>query len=161
MEHADLLAKIFPKLIEKDPTNPLGQSIHLYIASAARGMLSKAENELSGVVNTATSNLALYKDPMVANNIARCDFRLDDLMNHETPVNLYLVISPADIDRLRPLLRIFVAQMLGRLTEKMEFEDGAGKAAYKHRLLLMLDEFTSLGKLAIVERSIAYMVGYG
>jgi type IV secretion system protein VirD4 len=42
-------------------------------------------------------------------------------MNHEAPVNLYLVISPADIDRLRPLLRIFVAQLLGRITEKMEF----------------------------------------
>ncbi|MCL2029791.1 MAG: type IV secretory system conjugative DNA transfer family protein, partial [Deltaproteobacteria bacterium] len=29
------------------------------------------------------------------------------------------------------------------------------------RMLLMLDEFTSLGKLAIVERAIAYMAGYG
>ncbi|MDR2947446.1 MAG: type IV secretory system conjugative DNA transfer family protein, partial [Candidatus Adiutrix sp.] len=104
---------------------------------------------------------ALYKDPVVARNVSRCDFRLNDLMNYEVPVNLYLVISPADIDRLRPLLRIFVAQMLGRLTEKMEFEDGASKAGYKHRLLLMLDEFTSLGKLAIVERAIAYMAGYG
>jgi type IV secretion system protein VirD4 len=124
-------------------------------------MLSKADNEMSGVVNTATSNLALYKDPVVAQNVSRCDFRLNDLMNHDVPVNLYLVISPADIDRLRPLLRIFVAQMLGRLTEKMEFEDGTSKASYKHRMLLMLDEFTSLGKLSIVERAIAYMAGYG
>jgi type IV secretion system protein VirD4 len=28
-------------------------------------------------------------------------------------------------------------------------------------MLLMLDEFTSLGKLSIVERAIAYMAGYG
>ncbi|MGL4208401.1 MAG: type IV secretory system conjugative DNA transfer family protein, partial [Candidatus Adiutrix sp.] len=83
------------------------------------------------------------------------------LMNFKVPVNLYLVISPADVDRLRPLMRIFVAQMLGRFTQKMEFEDGASKASYKHRLLLMFDEFTSLGKLAIIERAIAYMAGYG
>lgn len=43
----------------------------------------------------------------------------------------------------------------------MEFADGAPKASYKHRLLLMLDEFTSLGKIAIIERAIAYMAGYG
>jgi type IV secretion system protein VirD4 len=160
MDHAKMMAEMFPELVRNN-SNPLGQSAHIYIASAARGMLSKADNELSGVVNTATSNLALYKDPIVAMNISRCDFRLNDLMNHEVPVNLYMVISPADIDRLRPLLRIFVAQMLGRITEKMEFENGTSKAAYKHRMLLMLDEFTSLGKLSIVERAIAYMAGYG
>ena len=161
MDHAAIMGELFPDLLKKNKDNPFGQAAHVYIASAARGMLSKADNELSGVVNTATSNLALYKDPVVAQNISRCDFRLNDLMNYEVPVNLYMVISPADIDRLRPLLRIFVAQMLGRITEKMEFEDGASKAGYKHRLLLMLDEFTSLGKLSIVERAIAYMAGYG
>ena len=161
MDHTTMMGEMFPDLLSADGANKFGDAAHIYIASAARGMLSKADNELSGVVNTATSNLALYKDPVVAQNISRCDFRLHDLMNHEVPVNLYLVISPADIDRLRPLLRIFVAQMLGRLTEKMEFEDGTSKASYKHRLLLMLDEFTSLGKLSIVERGIAYMAGYG
>ncbi|MGL4209107.1 MAG: type IV secretory system conjugative DNA transfer family protein, partial [Candidatus Adiutrix sp.] len=156
MDHAKIMHEIFPDLGEN-----FGEAAHIFIASAARGMLSKADNEMSGVVNTATSNLALYKDPVVAKNISRCDFRLDDLMNFKVPVNLYLVISPADVDRLRPLMRIFVAQMLGRFTQKMEFEDGASKASYKHRLLLMFDEFTSLGKLAIIERAIAYMAGYG
>jgi type IV secretion system protein VirD4 len=160
-DHAAQMATLFPALVKDDPANPYGQAAHVFVASAAQGMLSKAEQELSGVVNTATSNLALYKDPIVARNISRCDFHLNDLMNHKVPVNLYLVISPADIDRLRPLLRIFVAQVLGRLTEKMDFEDGAGKPSYRYRLLLMLDEFTSLGKLAIVERAIAYMAGYG
>ena len=161
LDHAKIMAELFPNLVKEDSKNPFGEAAHIYIASAARGMLSKADNELSGVVNTATSNLALYKDPVVAMNISRCDFRLNDLMNFDVPVNLYLVISPADIDRLRPLLRIFVAQLLGRLTERMEFADGASKASYKHRMLLMLDEFTSLGKLSIVERAIAYMAGYG
>jgi type IV secretion system protein VirD4 len=161
MDHAAMMAEMFPALVARNAANPFGQAAHVCITSAARGMLSKADNELSGVVNTATSNLALYKDPVVAQNISRCDFRLNDLMNYEVPVNLNLVISPADIDRLRPLLRIFVAQLLGRLTERMEFADGASKASYKHRMLMMLDEFTSLGKLSIVERAIAYMAGYG
>ncbi|MDL2226623.1 type IV secretory system conjugative DNA transfer family protein [Deltaproteobacteria bacterium OttesenSCG-928-M10] len=156
MRHEELLREMYPAL-----RADLAQAAHVFVASAAQGMLSKADNELSGVVNTVTANLALFKDPVVAMNTSRSDFQLDDLMNYEVPVNLYLVISPADIDRLRPLLRIFVSQLLNRFTERMEFEDGASKASYKHRLLLLLDEFTSLGKLASVERAIAFMAGFG
>lgn len=156
MDHAALLKKIYPDIDSK-----YGAEAHIFIASAAQGMLAKADKEQAGVVSSATANLALYRDPVVAQNISRCDFRLRDLMHYDTPVNLYLVISPSDIDRLRPLLRIFVAQLLGRFTERMEFAEGASKAAYKHRLLLMLDEFTSLGKLSVIERAIAYMAGYG
>jgi type IV secretion system protein VirD4 len=154
--HAEKLKELFPAMPEA-----FRKSCRDFVASAASGMLSKADSELSGVLNTATSNLALYKDPVVALNTARCDFRLQDLMNHEEPVNLYLVVSPADIDRLRPLLRIFIAQLLNKLTGRMDFENGASAAKYKHRLLLLLDEFTSLGKIPIVERAIAYMAGYG
>lgn len=155
-DHAAMLAKAFPG-IDAD----FGRAAHIFCASTARGMLAKADKEMAGVVSTATANLALYRDPVVARNIARCDFRIMDLMNHVSPVNLYLVVAPADIDRLRPLLRIFMTQLLGRLTEKMIFADGAGKASYNHRLLLMLDEFTALGKLPIIERAIAFMAGYG
>ncbi|MDR1310048.1 MAG: type IV secretory system conjugative DNA transfer family protein [Deltaproteobacteria bacterium] len=155
-DHAGVLGEMFPGM----PAD-WRRSCRDFVASAASGMLGKADNELSGVVNTATSNLALYKDPVVAMNTSRCDFRMDDLMNHERPVNLYLAVSPADIDRLRPLLRILVAQLLNRLTGRMDFEDGASVARYRHRLLLLLDEFTSLGKIPIVERAVAYMAGYG
>ena len=124
-------------------------------------MTNKAENEASGVVSTALTNLALYRDPVVALNTASCDFRIHDLMNHEKPVSLYLVISPADIDRMRPLLRLMVDMIVCRICAKMEFADGSSKAGYKHRLLLLLDEFTSLGKLSIMEKALAYIAGYG
>ncbi len=124
-------------------------------------MTNKAENEASGVVSTALTNLVLYRDPVVALNTASCDFRVYDLMNHEKPVNLYLVISPADIDRMRPLLRLMVDMIVRRICSKMEFADGGSVAGYKHRLLLLLDEFTSLGKLPIMEKALAYIAGYG
>ena len=98
---------------------------------------------------------------MVALNTAACDFRIHDLMNHDFPVNLYLVISPADIDRMRPLLRLMVDMIVRRVCARMEFADGSSKASYKHRLLLLLDEFTSLGKLPIMEKALAYIAGYG
>lgn len=153
-EHEKLLREIFPE-------GQGGDKAHIFIASSAREMLNKAENEASGVVSTALTNLALYRDPVVALNTAHCDFRIHDLMSHEKPVNLYLVISPADIDRMRPLLRLMVDMIVRRICAKMEFADGSSKAAYKHRLLLLLDEFTSLGKLPIMEKALAYIAGYG
>lgn len=136
-------------------------SVQRFIASSAREMLNKADNELSGVVSTAVANLALYRDPIVADNTSACDFRIADLMNYESPVSLYLVIQPSDIDRLRPLIRLILNILLRRLTEKMDFADGRSVAGYKYRLLLMMDEFTSLGRLEIFERSLAFMAGYG
>ena len=153
-DHTALLKAMFPD-------GEGGDKAHVFIASSAREMLNKAENEASGVVSTALTNLALYRDPVVALNTASCDFRIHDLMNHEKPVNLYLVISPADIDRMRPLLRLMVDMIVRRICAKMEFADGSSKAGYKHRLLLLLDEFTSLGKLPIMEKALAYIAGYG
>ncbi|WP_432737331.1 type IV secretory system conjugative DNA transfer family protein [Maridesulfovibrio sp. FT414] len=156
-KHEEHLATLFGDSMSSDSI----VAIRKFIAAAAREMLNKADAELSGVVSTAVANMALYRDPVVSWATSGCDFRIDELMNTETPVSLYLVIRPSDIDRLRPLVRLILNIVLRRLTEKMEFSDGAVKAGYKHRLLLMLDEFTSLGKMEIFERALAFMAGYG
>lgn len=161
-DHAAVLREIFPESLPvTGDAGDYGQKAHIFIASSAREMLNKAENEASGVVSTALTNLALYRDPVVALNTSVSDFRIHDLMNADQPVNLYLVISPADIDRMRPLIRLMVDMIIRRVCAKMEFADGSSKAGYKHRLLLMLDEFTSLGKLPIMEKALAYIAGYG
>ena len=153
-EHAVLVKECFPN----GATG--GEHIHLFIASSAREMLNKAGNEGSGVVSTALVNLALYRDPVVAMNTSRSDFRVHDLMNHEAPVDLYLVMSPADVNRLRPLIRLILNLIISRICERMEFENGEQKKPSR-RLLMLLDEFTSIGKMEIVNKSIAYAAGYG
>ena len=135
----------------------LGEAPHPVVAACAREMMNKSENELSGVVSTAMSFLGLYRDPIVANNTAFSDFRIHDLMNSEHPVSLYLVVPPSDIDRTKPLMRLILNQLGRRLTEKLEF----GGTPYRHRLLMMLDEFPSLGRLGFFETELAFMAGYG
>ena len=134
---------------------------HPVVASCAREMLNKAENERSGVVSTAMSFLSLYRDPIVAKNTSFSEFKISDLMNSERPVSLYLVVPPSDKDRLKPLLRLMINQIVRATTRHMKFENGQQVAAYKHRLLLMLDEFPALGKLEIFQESLAYIAGYG
>lgn len=131
------------------------------VRRGANSMMIKAPQERSGVHSTAKTQLTVFADPIIARNTATSDFRLHDLMNGDVPMALFLVVSPADKDRLRPLLRIILNLFMRRMTERMEFGSGQTVAGYKHRLLLMLDEFTSIGKLEIFEESLAFMAGYG
>ncbi len=131
---------------------------HPVVAQYAREMLDKSENELAGIVSTAKTSLNLYNDPLIARNTETSDFRISDLMNAQDPVSLYLVVPPSDIDRTRPLIRLLLNQIGRRLTERMEFGD---KPGYRHRLLVLLDEFPSLGKLSFFETQLAYLAGYG
>ena len=129
-------------------------------AQAAQSYLNKAPNEASGVLSTALSFLALYRDPLVAENTRISDFTIESLMQRKT--SLYLVVPPSDKDRLKPLLRLVINQVVRRLTESMEFDkSGAGKSRYPHRLLLLIDEFPSLGKLDVFEEALAFIAGYG
>jgi type IV secretory pathway TraG/TraD family ATPase VirD4 len=88
-------------------TNHLGTTdapiVHPVIASAAREVLNKSENERSGVLSTAMSFLGLYRDPTVATVTSRCDWRIADLVEGKSPVSLYLVVPPSDISRTKPL----------------------------------------------------------
>jgi type IV secretion system protein VirD4 len=120
--------------------------------------LLTAGPEFSGVFSSAMTELKLYADPILSKNISSSDFTIADLMNGEDPVALYFVIPPSDIARLRPIIRTVMNLLLTRQTEAMAF---GGPALYKHRLLLMLDEFTSIGRLEIFEQALAFMAGYG
>lgn len=124
----------------------------------AQEMQDRAAQERSGVHSSSKIDLTLYRDPIVARNISTSDFRLDDLQEADGPIALYLIVPPSDIDRLRPLLRVFWNLLLHR---RMQTYDASGNATHKRQLLLMFDEFTSVKKLDIFEQSMAYMGGYG
>jgi type IV secretion system protein VirD4 len=137
-------------------TPHLGEGgVHPVVASAARELLNKSENERSGVLSTAMSFLGLYRDPVVAQVTRRCDWRIADLVEGERPASLYLVVPPSDISRTKPLIRLILNQIGRRLTEEL------GSSGKRHRLLLMLDEFPALGRLDFFESALAFMAGYG
>src|SRR6266404_4370636 len=128
---------------------------HPVIASAARELLNKSENERSGVLSTAMSFLGLYRDPVVAKVTHHCDWRIRDLVEGDRPASLYLVVPPSDISRTKPLVRLILNQIGRRLTEDLHAK------GRRHRLLLMLDEFPALGRLDFFESALAFMAGYG
>jgi type IV secretion system protein VirD4 len=132
---------------------------HPVVAAGAQALLNKSPNERSSVVSTVRRALRLFADPIVARSTAESDFRIEDLVAGKPPVSLYLTIPPADLRRTRVLMRVLLQQVLHRLTEKLEQAKSEG--GNRRKLLLMLDEFTALGRLHFLHDALGYVAGYG
>ena len=157
------------------------------VKQVGQDMKDRPENEGGSIISTAKTELSLYRDPVVAANTSFSNFKVRDLMNHDNPVTLYIVTQPKDIQRITPIFRLLINMIIRvnvsdftyqqdkpkelKLYQKVirimqgkpiqEFASIRGKGNYKHRLLMMLDEFPSLGKMDIVQTALAYCAGYG
>ena len=136
-------------------------STHPVVATTARSMANKADKELSGIISSATIKMSLYRDPIVAANIAKSEFRIHDLMNHDKPVSLYIHTPPSDATRLRPITRLLLTLICKRQATEVFFEKGREVPLYKHKLKMLIDEFPTLGKLKVIESSLAFLRGFG
>lgn len=157
------LAGLFAEMdgVNLSDTNAADHEAALFIRGVGRSMASKPWRELNSIISTASTELALYRDPIVGQNTSRSDFKIADLMDHERPVSLYCITTPNNLARLSPLIRLLITRIVMGLTGQMTYDDGRSKTAHKHRLLMMNDEFASLGRLDIFEKAMAYIAGYG
>jgi hypothetical protein len=135
---------------------------HPIAASNANEARQRPDNEAGSVLSTAANTLKLFADPIIAANTSNATFRLTDLtMRENSPASLYICIPPAQLNRLVPLVRIIVTQIVTILASELEYEGGKAKSKNKNRLLLMLDEFPTLGNMEIFETALAFVAGYG
>lgn len=75
------------------------------------------------------------------------------------PLSLYLQPPPSDADRVRPLMRLVLNQVTRAL---MEYRDCDSRLRPKrHRLLMLVDEFPTLGRLPFFSESLRQMAGFG
>lgn len=135
---------------------------HAVVAAAGRDQLDRPEKERGSVLSSAKTYLTLVKDPIIAENTRHSDFRIMDLMNHEGPVSLYIVTRGGDKERLRPLVRLLLTMAMRQLMGvELTYKDGQPLMPHRHRLLMMLDEFPSLGRLQIIQDALPKCAGYG
>lgn len=114
--------------------------------------------QLYGVKATASTALILYADPLVAEKTSRSDFRIADLVCLDNPRSLYLQLPPSDANRLRPLSRLILSQIVTLMMENLSDVFGEKK---KHKLMMMIDEFATLGRLDCFTSWIRVMASYG
>lgn len=133
--------------------------VHPEVLHAADSYLAGEERMRSAIKATAESFFGIFADPLVAANTSASDFRVGDLMCAEKPVSLFLQPPPSDAARLMPLMRLVFNQITRSLMET-QTADANGRAK-RHELLLLLDEFPQLGRLAFFETAMGAFAGYG
>ncbi|MGO9047504.1 MAG: type IV secretory system conjugative DNA transfer family protein, partial [Xanthobacteraceae bacterium] len=154
---------------EHDPAGVMGwrtsrgapTRTHQVVAESMRAVLNNAEKERSGVISAIVTRLPLFRDPLITEATEYSEFKIDDLVNHQRPASLYLTVPWESRDRLRPLMRLMLNQIVRRLTEKLAYKDGRPVSAHRRRLLLMLDEFALFGRFAEFAESMNHIAGFG
>lgn len=155
--HSDDL-EFFNTIYDSSQNLGVNPGTHPIVSRTAAEIINKDPRESSGIISSCITAITLYKDPIIRKNTTAIDFKINDLMNDKTPVDLYIIIEAKSISVLSPLVRILISQIIGVLCPKMENPD---KMPHKYKLLLMLDEFPAFGKISLLEKAFAYIAGYG
>lgn len=108
----------------------------------------------SSIRKTFTSRLDLWLNPILDAATATNDFDLRDLRSK--PMSIYVGVNPEDLHRLRPVLSLFFQQAIGLQTRELPERN----PALKYQVLMLLDEFTALGRIPILAEAISYLPGY-
>lgn len=137
------------------PTRTHPEVIHL-----ARSFRTTPDRERGSIVSTLQRFLDLWFDPAVTAATATSDWSLSLLTAADRPTTVYVTGTFEKLARLAPLLRVLVALLVHRLTvSDVPYRDVA--VADRRRVLLVLDEFASLGRLPLLEEALAFLRGYG
>ncbi len=134
----------------RDGAKPLSEEC----VRALYDVIDLAPVTASSVRKTFTSRLDLWANPLLDRATSADDFDLRDL--RKVPMSIYVAVNPDDLHRLRPVLSLFFQQCLGLQTRELPEHN----PALKYQLLMLLDEFTALGRIPIISESIAFLPGF-
>jgi protein virD4 len=108
------------------------------------------------ILSTMNAPLAIFLDPAVEAATSGDDFYLDDIRRELTTI--YLGISPEEVKIYGTLLNLFFSQLADVNSRQGLPQDNH---ELKYQCLLMLDEFTALGRIQAIEKGVGYLAGYG
>jgi type IV secretion system protein VirD4 len=108
----------------------------------------------SSIRKTFTSRLDLWLNPILDWATSANDFDLRELRSKR--MSIYVGVNPEDLHRLRPVLSLFFQQAIGLQTRQLPEHN----PALKYQVMMLLDEFTALGKIPIVAEAVGFLGGY-
>lgn len=114
----------------------------------------KSVNTKSGVESSFNAPLMIYRNEPVKTATSKSDFDLRDLRKKK--MTIYIGITPDKLEIAKPILNIFFSQLLSLNTKELP----AKNKALKYSVLMLLDEFTSIGYMAILRKGVSYIAGY-
>lgn len=117
-------------------------------------VIDLAPTTASSIRKTFTSRLDLWLNPILDEATATNDFDLRELRMR--PMSVYVGVSPDDLERLKPLLNLFFEQAIGLQTRELPEHN----PKLKHQVLMLLDEFSTMGRIPVIANAVAFLPGY-
>jgi len=108
-----------------------------------------------GICKEIQSHLGLWASPSIVAATETSDFDLREIRRR--PMSIYVRLRPSEVRRFRPLTTLLFQQLLDLNTET-EFKD---LPEPRCRVLMLLDEFASLGAMPLLADSAAYVRSFG
>ena len=122
--------------------------------TALSGLCGLAEQTFSSVIATMQEPLQQFLSPILAAATNACDFDLASLRRHR--MSVYVVIPPAKLGESSKLLNIFFSTVVGQNLKTTPQED----PSIRNQVLLLMDEFTAMGRVGVLSERISITAGY-
>lgn len=117
--------------------------------------LSASEDVLSSILSTFTAPLTIWRNPIVDASTSESSFDLADVRKEK--ITIYVGVKPKFLDDSKVLLNVFFSQLVNLNTRELPQDN---PTVLKHQCLLLLDEFTSIGKVNVIAKAVSYIAGY-
>ena len=121
---------------------------------ALNRFLSNDDKVLASVLATFNAPLTIWANPVVDAATSANDFDLRDVRRRR--MSVYIGITPDHLSEAALLVNLVFSQLVNLNTKQLPEAD----PALKFQCLVLLDEMTSIGKIQIIARAVAYMAGY-
>ena len=121
---------------------------------AIQRVCTLSDNTFAGVKGSMQVPLMPWANPRVDAATSANDFDLRDVRRKK--MTIYLGITPNKLAEAKNIINIFFDQLINLNTRVLPQQD----KSLKYQCLLILDEFTAIGKVNQIAQSISYQAGY-
>jgi len=121
---------------------------------ALNRFLANDDKVLASILATFNAPLTIWANPVVDAATSANDFDLRDVRKRR--MSVYVGITPDHLSEAALLVNLVFSQLVNLNTRQLPQDD----PQLSVQCLLLMDEFTSVGKIHIIARAVAYMAGY-
>lgn len=122
---------------------------------AIKRMTDMPEQTFGSVKSSFQSPLLAFENPRVDAATSANDFDIRDVRKKK--MTIYLGITPDKLAEAAVIVNLFFDQLLSQNTKVLPKQD---PEHLKYQCLMILDEFTAIGKVNMIAKSISYQAGY-
>lgn len=131
-----------------------GRPLSDICVDALNRFTSTSDNTLASILASFNAPLTIFANPIVDAATSANDFDLREV--RKTRMTLYLGITPDHLANAALLMNLLFSQLINLNTKQMPEDD----PELKFTCLLLMDEFTSIGKVGIIASAVSYIAGY-